>query len=119
MLLEPSFFQPLLVISEQFKDIQEIMLSILICKTLLLPEGFTDDVYHVGNASEINSMIRSGVIPGGRSLKRGRQSVFLTITNPMENDSCVGETQCDLTKPRIAPDKILGNLFKIQYIGAI
>ena len=29
------------------------------------------------------------------------------------------ETPCDLTKPRIAPQKILGNFFKIRYICAI
>ena len=37
----------------------------------------------------------------GRSLKRGRQSVFFTIVNPMEDENCVEETSCDLTKPRI------------------
>ena len=47
------------------------------------PEGFTEYIYHVGNASEINSIIRSGLIPGGRSLKRGRQSVFFTGTITM------------------------------------
>ena len=46
---------------------------------VLLPEGFSEYIYHVGNASDINSFIRSGLIPGGRSLRRGRQSVFFTI----------------------------------------
>ena len=27
--------------------------------------------------------------------------MFLTIVNPMEDDSCMEETPCDLTKPRI------------------
>ena len=54
---------------------------------VLLPEGFVEYVCHVGNASEINSTNRSGLIPGGRSLKRGRQSVFCTFTNPMEDDN--------------------------------
>ena len=36
---------------------------------VLLPEGFTEYIYHVGNASEMISMIRSGLIPGRRSLK--------------------------------------------------
>ena len=31
----------------------------------IMPEGFTDYMYHVGNASEMNSIIRSGLIPGG------------------------------------------------------
>ena len=36
---------------------------------VLLPEGFTEYIYHVWNASEMNSIIRSGLIPGGRSFK--------------------------------------------------
>ena len=72
---------------------------------VLLPEGFTEYIYKVGNASEMNSIIRSWLNPGGRSLKRGRQSVFFTVTNPMEDDNGVGEIPCDLTKPRIAPYK--------------
>ena len=40
---------------EQFKDIQELMLLILHCKTnVVLPKGFTEYIYHVGNASEVN-----------------------------------------------------------------
>ena len=79
---------------------------------ILLPKGFTEYLYHVGNASEMNSIIRSVLIPGRRSLKRGRQSVFFTITNPMEDDNVVEETPCDLTKPRIAPHKKkVGNMF--------
>ena len=72
---------------------------------VLLPKGFTEYVYHVGNVSEVHSIIRSGLIPGGQSLKRGRQSVFFTIVNPMEDENCVEETSCDLTKPGIVPYK--------------
>ena len=31
--------------------------------------------------------------------------MFFTVTNPMEDENGMGETPCDLTKPRIAPDK--------------
>ena len=80
---------------------------------VLLPEGQTENIYHVGNVSEMHSIIRSGLILGGRSLKRGRQSVFFTFVNPREDDTGTEETPCDLTKPRIAPyKKILGNFFK-------
>ena len=90
---------------------------------VLLPEGFAEYIYHVGNVSEVHSLIRSGLIPGGTSLKRGRHAVFFTTVNPMEDDNGMEETPCDLTKPSIAPyslhTKILGNLFKILYMGAI
>ena len=40
-------------------------------------------MYHTGNAKEMHSIIKSGLIPGGRSLKKYRQSVFFTAVNPM------------------------------------
>ena len=86
---------------------------------VLLPKEFTEYIHHVGNVSEMHSIIRSGLILGGQSLKGGRQSVFFTIVHPMEDDNCMEETPCDLTKPRIAPYKKPGNLIKIRSIGAI
>ena len=71
----------------------------------LMPEDFTEYIYHVGNVSEILSIIRSGMIPGGRGLKRDRQSVFFTAVNTMDDDQSMEEIRCDLDKPRIAPDK--------------
>ena len=43
---------------------------------VLLPKGFTEHIYQVGNASELNSTIGYGLILGGKSLKRGRQAVL-------------------------------------------
>ena len=77
---------------------------------VLLPKGFTKYIYHVGNVSEMHSIMLSGLIPGAQSLKRGR-SVFFTIVNSIEDESCVEETSCDLTKPRIVPYK---NTWKTQ-----
>ena len=37
---------------------------------VLLPKGFTEYIYHVGNVGEVHSTIRSGVILGGKSLKK-------------------------------------------------
>ena len=37
---------------------------------ILLLKGFTEYLYHVGNANELNSLMRNGLIPGGMSLKR-------------------------------------------------
>ena len=71
----------------------------------LLPKGFTEYIYHVGNVSEVHSIIRSGLIPGGQSLKRGRQPVFFTMINPLGDDTSMEESQCDLAKPRIVPYK--------------
>ena len=72
---------------------------------ILLPKEFTEYLYHAGNANELNSTTRNELIPGGTRLKRGRQAVFFTTVNPMEDVYGMGETPCDLTKPRIAPCK--------------
>ena len=49
---------------------------------ILIPKGFTEYLYHVGNANELNSIIRNGLIPGGTSLIRGRQAVFFATVSP-------------------------------------
>ena len=56
---------------EQWKDIQEKLLLILALQNnLLIPKGFTEYLCHVGNANELNSIVRNGLIPGGMSLKK-------------------------------------------------
>ena len=50
-----------------------------------IPKGFTEDLYHVGNANEWKSMMGNGSTPGGTSLKRGGQAVFFTTVNPNED----------------------------------
>ena len=68
---------------------------------VLLPEGFTEQIYHVGNGKELRSIVNHGLIPGGVSLKTGRQAVFCTVVNPM--DDGLGATLCDFSQARIAP----------------
>ena len=85
---------------------------------VLLPEGFTEHIYDVGNASEMNSIIRSGLIPGGRSLKRGRQSVFFIVTNPMEDIMVWEKRHATWPSQGSRHTRILGNFFfKLLYFG--
>ena len=82
------------------------MLLIVSCKTKYCCQRASLSISTTSeNVSDMNSIIRSGLIPGGKSIKRGRQAVSFTRTNPMEDDNGMGETPCDLTKPRIAPSK--------------
>ena len=46
-----------------------------------------------------------GLVPGGKSLKSGRQAVFFTTVNPTDDEYGMGESPRDVTKPRIAPYK--------------
>ena len=72
---------------------------------VLLPEGSTEYIYHVGNGKEFRSIVNHGLVTGGVSLKTGRHAVFFTVVNPMDNQDCLGETLCDLSQARIAPYK--------------
>ena len=49
---------------------------------LLLPDNFADYIYHIGNAHDMHSIIQGGLILGGRSLRRDRQSVFFHSREP-------------------------------------
>ena len=59
---------------------------------VLFLEGFTEYVYHVGNGKELRSIVNHGLIPGGVSLRTGRQAVFFTYVNPMDNQDGLGKT---------------------------
>ena len=53
----------------------------LLQDNILLPDDFAEYNYHAGNACEMHSIIQSGLIPGRRSNKKNRQSVFFTAVN--------------------------------------
>ena len=69
---------------------------------VLLPEGFTEYIYHVKNANELRSKVINGLIPGGKASKRRRQAAFSTIVNTMDDQNDLGET---LFEARLAPYK--------------
>ena len=79
---------------------------------VLLPDHFAEHIYHVGSS---HSIIQSGLIPGGKTVKKGRHAVFFTAVNPIFVDQHI-EVGNDLTNPRIAVCK---NHWKLQCIGVI
>ena len=50
----------------------------------------------------MHSIIQTGLIPGGRSNRKNRQSVFFTAVNPIDIQPDKREDEYDLDKPRIA-----------------
>ena len=68
---------------------------------VLLPSDFAEHIYHVGSSHDLHSIIQSGLIPGGKDVKKGRHAALFTAVNPMYIDHC-REKDCDVTKPRIA-----------------
>ena len=79
---------------------------------VLLPKDFTRCVCHIGSGKELKSMVNNGLIPGGFSTIMGRQAVFFTVVNPMDDKQGLGETTCDLSKARIAPYKNIWKRFQ-------
>ena len=65
------------------------------------PDDFAEYIYHIGNAHDMHFIIQGGSIPGGRSLKRYRHSVFFTAVNSMYANQDLEDVQYDLDKPRI------------------
>ena len=71
---------------------------------VLLPSDFAEHSYHVGNAHDSHAVIQSGLIPGGKSIKKERHAVFFTAVNPMFVDQHK-EVEYDLPNPRTAVNK--------------
>ena len=68
---------------------------------VLLPSDFAEHIYHVGGSHDTHSIIQSGLVPGGKDVKKGRHAMFFTAANPMFIDH-YRERDHDVTKPRIA-----------------
>ena len=79
---------------------------------VLVQEGFTEYIYRVGNASELYSVIRNGLIPGETRLKRGRHAVLFTTVNPMEDENGLGGDSMPLDEAEDRSIPELGNAFK-------
>ena len=71
---------------------------------MFIPNNFFEHIYHIGCAVILHSIINSGLIAGGQNSSRERQTVFLTVVNPMNKDHR-DPRELDLTKPRLASYK--------------
>ena len=85
ILLESELSSSIVVPSSNPRTFRKYNQSLALQDNVLFPEGFTEYIYHVGNGKELRSIVRHGLIPGGVSLKTGRQAVFFTVVNPMDN----------------------------------
>ena len=71
---------------------------------VLLPNHFAEYIYHVGSSHDMHSIIQPELIPGGKEIKKKRQTVFFTAVNPM-HAHLHKQREYDVTKPRIAVHK--------------
>ena len=67
---------------------------------VIIPSNFFQYIYHVGCANNLNSIINSGLIPGGQNLNN-RQTVFFLPVDPMDKNHKDLDT-IDLSVPRHA-----------------
>ena len=67
---------------------------------VLNPSDIFEDIYHIGCAINVHSIINQGLIPGGQDLSK-RQTVFFTSVNPM-NKEHKDPVTVDLEAPRLA-----------------
>ena len=86
---------------------------------VLLPEGFTEYIYHVGNGKELRSIVNHGLIPGGVSLRMGRQAVSSLLRIRWITKMALVKHHATCHKQESGHTKKLGNAFRIQYFGAI
>ena len=68
----------------------------LLQDNVLLPDDFAEYTYHIGNAYEMHYIMQSGLIPGGRSNRKDRQSVFFTAVDAMDTEQDRREVEYDL-----------------------
>ena len=85
---------------------------------VLIPNNFFEYIYHIGNAINLHSITKSGLIAGGQNASRNRQTVFFTAVNPLAKHH-QDPTELDLTKPRLATYKQKGKYTKTQCMGSI
>ena len=83
-MLESELSSSILVPSSNSRTFRKYYQS-CIARQCTVTKGFTEYIYHVGNGKELQSIVNHGLIPGGASLRTGRQAVFFTVVNPIVN----------------------------------
>ena len=85
---------------------------------VLLPEWFTEYIYHVGNGKEWRSIVNHGLIPGRVSKQADKLcSSLLWIRWMIKMAKVKPCSTCQKQESR--ETKILGNPFRTRYFGAI
>ena len=67
----------------------------------MLPHDFVEYIYQVGSSHDLRSIIKSGLIAGGRDAEKERHTVFFTAVDAMRAHLHV-QREFDLTKHRFA-----------------
>ena len=71
---------------------------------VLIPDTFSEYIYHIGCAINLHSITNSGLIAGGQNSSREMQTVFFTAVNSMDKDH-KDPQKLDLNQARLASYK--------------
>ena len=85
---------------------------------VLLPNDFAEHTCHVGSSHDMQTIIQSGSIPGGKDIRKGRHTVLFTAVNP-KHTHLHKQRDYDVTKPRIAVYKQNGKYTREWCTGPI
>ena len=101
-----------------FKAILEALLLILHCKTTYCCHTSSSSTsVTLGTLTALHSIIQSGLIPGGESLREDGHAVFFTAVNPMRVSTKKSSTTG--ISPGLQCAKILGKFAEMKCIDAI
>ena len=89
--------------SSEFRDIPDKILLIHYCRAAYCHRMTFPAHRPHRELYEVHSIVKSGLIPGEKSLRRDRQSVFVTAVNPMCSRKDLEKVEYDFDKQRIAP----------------
>ena len=65
-----------------------------------IPYNWKEFLFHRGCSFDVTSILKSGLIAGGRESKEGKQTIFFTLLNPFGDDPDEEEPGDDLSKLR-------------------
>ena len=69
-----------------------VMKLVLHLERVAIPSRWKEFLFQRGCSFDVNSILRAGLIAGGRGSKEERQTVFFTPSNPFGNGSNEEET---------------------------
>ena len=83
-----------------FKDTQENLIAPELMYDVCIPYKWKECLFHQRCSYDVQSILRSGLLVGGRESKERRQTIFFTSLNPFGDNPDTAEPCDDLFEPR-------------------
>ena len=76
------------------------MIAAELMSHVAIPYKWKEFLFHRGCSHNVQSILKSGLIAGGRESKQGRQAIFFTPLSPFGPNPDEEKLSDDLSKPR-------------------